>query len=386
MPSVPEETASDDRWSALDGSERLVAVEVLRHGPLPRAELAKRLGLSPPSLTRLTRPLIDSQMLVEGVTEAHRRTGRPSLPLDVRPDARRFIGVKLTGDELFAVVTDLRATVLREVERPLPGRAPAQVIGAVAEVVTTLRETHPDVTALGITLGGFVTGHRHVAGAYFLGWTDVPLADEVAAASGLPTVAENDVRALTAAEHWFGAGRGCRSFAMVTIGAGIGTGFVVHDRVIEGHHGASGAITHRSIGGSAVCEQGHRGCASALLSSYHLTADMSRAIGSPVTYPELLELAGSGHPAARRIVGDAGHALGLLVTDIVNFLDPEVVFLSGEGVGLVEHARPQLEATIAEYRVHDSPPVRVEVLDRPFSQWARGAAAVAIQSYVTGRV
>ncbi|MGH8918129.1 MAG: MarR family transcriptional regulator, partial [Actinomycetes bacterium] len=71
MPSAPEQTSLAEGWAALDGSHRLVAVEVLRHGPLARAELSRRLGLSAGSLTRLARPLIDAGLLVEGATAVH---------------------------------------------------------------------------------------------------------------------------------------------------------------------------------------------------------------------------------------------------------------------------------------------------------------------------
>ncbi|MFC4946352.1 ROK family protein [Pseudonocardia sp. GCM10023141] len=385
MASVPEQTPPAGGWAALDGSHRLVAVEVLRHGPLPRSELSRRLGLSPGSLTRLTRPLVDSGLLVEGTTAVHVRTGRPSLPLDVRPGSRQFVGVKITADELYAVVTDLRAEVLAEHVRPLPGRDPDAVVAAVAEVVAELRAAHPDVTALGVGIGGLAVGHRHVVVARFLGWTDVPLADRLAAATGLPTVVDNDVRALTAAEHWFGDGRGRHSFALLTIGAGVGCGVVVHDRVVEGAHGAGGSVGHRPFGAGGVCREGHRGCTDAVLTSSSVAGGVAQAIGRPVTYAEALQLARDGHPAAQRVVGDAGRALGLLITDIANLMDPALVILSGEGVGIVELARPELDATLAEHRSGAAPPVELAVRPIPFTGWARGGAAVAIQDHVLGR-
>lgn len=64
---------------------------------------------------------------------------------------------------------------------------------------------------------------------------DVPLAEVAAAATGLPVTVDNDVRALTVAERWFGAGAGAGAglsdFAVVTVGAGIGCGLVVHGQV-----------------------------------------------------------------------------------------------------------------------------------------------------------
>lgn len=384
MASVPEQTSLAEGWAALDGSHRRVAVEVLRHGPLARAELSRRLGLSAGSLTRLARPLIDAGLLVEGATEVHLRTGRPSLPLDVLPGSRRFLGIKITGDALFGVVTDLRATVLAELTRPLPGRDQQRVITAVTDLTAELRADHSDVVGMGIGIGALVTGHRHVVRAHFLDMTDVPLADLLQESTGLPTVVDNDVRALTAAEHWFGTGRGLHSFALVTIGAGVGAGIVVHDRVIEGAHGAGGSLGHRPLGSGGVCEEGHRGCAHSLLTSTAIAGAVGQALGRPVSYSDALALAADANPAARRVVGDAGRALGLLVTDIANLVDPELVILSGEGVGLVDVARTELDATLAEHRSAAAPPVRLAVRPLPFTDWARGGAAVAIQHHVMG--
>ncbi len=372
-------------WSALDGSHQRVAVEVLRHGPLPRAELARRLGLSPGSLTRLTRPLVDSGLLVEGTTEVHLRTGRPSLPLDVQPASRRFLGMKITGDTLFAVVTDLRATVLAEHTVPLPGPEPETVVATIAEVAALLREDDRDAVGLGIGIGGLVVHHREVARAHFLGWHErVALADLVHTATGLPTVVDNDVRALTAAEHWFGAGRGVHSLVVVTIGVGVGCGIVVHDRLIEGAHGGGGSIGHRPLLGGAVCADGHRGCAQGMISSGAIAGAVTQALGRPVGYAEALELAGAGQPAARRVVDDAGRALGVLVADIANLVDPELVILTGDGIDLVAVARAALDDALEEHRSEALAPTRIDVRPFPFTEWARGAAAVAIRAHVLG--
>jgi predicted NBD/HSP70 family sugar kinase len=361
-----------------------VAVEVLRHGPLPRAELARRLGLSAGSLTRLARPLLDAGLLDEGSTEVHLRTGRPALPLDVRPSPLRLVGVKITGDELFAVVTDLRAGVLATRTGPLPGRAPAAVVAAVAAVVDTLRSEHPGVAGLGIGVGGLVVARRQVAVAHFLGWDDVPLAALAEAATGLPVVVENDVRALTAAEHWFGAGRGLHSFALLTIGAGVGAGIVVHDRLVEGAHGAGGGVGHHRLGGGGVCARGHRGCAHGVLSSTAIAARIGAVHGRRIGYAQALDLARDGDPAARAVVAEAGRALGRLVADLA-VLDPELVILSGEGVDLVELVRPELDAALAEPREPGAGAPRLVVRPFPFTDWARGAAAVAVQELVRDR-
>ena len=370
---------------SLDGSHQRVAVEVLRYGPLSRSVLVRRLGLSAGSLTRLTRPLVASGLLVEGDPAERNRSGRPSLPLDVRAGSRLFAGLKLTGDELYAVVTDLRARVLAETARPLERTDPDSVVAHAASVLAELGDRHPGIVRLGVGLGAQVVDGRHVAVAPFLGWDDVPLADLLTRATGLPTVVDNDVRALTAAEHWFGEGRGMHSFALITIGAGVGAGIVVHDRVVDGAHGVGGSIGHHRIGSTGLCEHGHHGCAQALLSSGAVAGSVSQALGRPVDLTGVLDLARDGNPAAVRVVTDAGCGLGALIADVAGFVDPEAIILSGDGVALADAARAEMDRTLRRLRPPEAPVPRV--LRRPFTfaEWARGAAAVAIQAHVLGR-
>jgi predicted NBD/HSP70 family sugar kinase len=135
----------------------------------------------------------------------------------------------------------------------------------------------------------------------------------------------------------------------------------------------------------AVCEDGHRGCAQGLVSSGAVAGTVAQALGRPVSYPEALALAADGHPAARRAVDDAAEALGVLVADIANLVDPELVILTGDGIGLVDVARPALDAALEENRKPPLAPARIDVRPFPFTEWARGAAAVAVQEHVLSR-
>src|SRR3712207_4053415 len=118
---------------------RAVAVDILVHGPQPRARLARRLGVSPATLTRVTRPLVEAGVLVEGGAIRSPGRGRSSLPLDVVPDARHFVGVKLTRESIYGVLVDLRARVLHTEVIAEPSLAVEEVVSAVTDVVNRLR-------------------------------------------------------------------------------------------------------------------------------------------------------------------------------------------------------------------------------------------------------
>ncbi|AZZ54334.1 MarR family transcriptional regulator [Rathayibacter festucae DSM 15932] len=370
-----------DTVAAEDGagtSAELLAREVLIHGPISRADLGRRLGLSPASLTRLTRPFLESGLFVEGA-EQSAGVGRPARPLDIRPEALRFAGVKITGTEVLAVRTDLRAQTERGLVRTLPGTSPQEVIAAVVAVVEELGGASA-FAGLGVTIGGSVDAAGRVRRAPFLRWRDVDLAGPLSAELGLPVALENDVVALTAAEHWFGRGRGLSHFAVLTMGAGVGYGLVVHDRVVAPPAAGLGLGGHFPLDpGGPVCEAGHRGCSTAMLTLPSLTRQLYVATGRELTLAEGFALAREGDEAAARILEDSARALGTMISAIANLAMVDTVILAGEGVALYSEQSALVDAAIAAVRDPDADAPTLLVDDGGLIEWARGAAATAIQ-------
>lgn len=374
------------RWTPGNGATRAVALEVLIHGPLSRSEVARRLDLSPGSLTRLSTPLLESGLLVEAGEQVDGKVGRPQQLLDVVPASRRFIGMKLMADEVVGVTTDLRANVLATEGRRLPDRSPDAVADVVAELARSLAEGAPEVMALGIGIGGFLGEHGHVLSAPFLDWQDVQLGTLIETRTGIPTIVENDLVAFTEYEHWFGAGRGLDRFAIITLGAGIGYGLAIHDEIVRNDEFGIGLVGHWPLDPfGPVCSEGHRGCAKAVLTDTAITQAVSQALGRSVDYNQALDLAASGEPAARRVVDDAGRGLGRLLAAVANLTMPEMVVLGGEGVRLAEVAAEAVDAGMRADRDPRTRPVPLIIRSGENIEWCRGAAVVAIQTFVLGR-
>lgn len=373
------------RWQASSATGLRVAQEVLRHGPLSRAELARRFGLTPGTLTKLTKSLIADGLLLEG--EPGRdgaQVGRPSAPLDLARTEETFVGVKITGNHLYGVLTGIRAEVIREADRPLTGTSPEEVVDQIAELVEELAGSEPP-TGVGVTLGGVVQGGT-VLLAGFLRWRGVELAELIRTRHGIDVVIENDLLGVTEAAHWFGPERGLDQFAMLTIGAGLGLGVVVNGQLVTDQGAGLGLIGHIPLEPfGPVCPDGHRGCATAILTTSAVTGAVSVAKGRPVGYDEALDLAQEGDPAAARVVGDAGQALGRLIALVANIALPRLVVVGGEGARLATVAGPAMTEAIARGRDAEAPVVPVVVQDGGLAEWARGAAVVAIQAHVGAR-
>ncbi|MGS0685349.1 ROK family protein [Nakamurella sp. GG22] len=369
-------------FPALSQASRSVLVDLLVHGPASRADLARRSGLSPASLTRITRSLVDARLVSESDTTSPQRTGRPSQPMDVNVDQAHLIGIKLSAGQLDSVTTDLRGRLLTERTVALTGSDPQTVVDTIATVIDDAARDDDTICAVGVSLAGPVSPRAEIIHTSpFLEWTDVPLVAMIRERTGLPAVVENDVRALTAAEHWFGAAAGCSDFVLVTIGVGVGCGIVVDDRLIDGANGGSGQVGHLPVTPwGALCERGHRGCVRSYLSSTAIVGAVSAATGRQVSYDEVLQMARDGSPVARTVVEEAGQALGTLIGTIATVTAPAKVIVSGEGVALAAMALDTTRERAREVQHWTLPDVPIEIAPFTFTEWARGAAVIALRN------
>jgi glucokinase len=171
-----------------------------------------------------------------------------------------------------------------------------------------------------------------VASPNLQGWHDVPLRDRVAAATGIPVLLENDANAAAYGEYWRGAGAGCASMVLLTIGTGVGGGLVLGGELWRGADGMAGEIGHVTVEpGGRTCRCGNAGCletyasATGIVDSYR---DLS-GVDESVTAEEVNRRAHEGDANARQSYREAGRFLGLAFAALVNLLNPERIIIGG---------------------------------------------------------
>ncbi|MBP2474653.1 putative NBD/HSP70 family sugar kinase [Crossiella equi] len=363
----------------------LVFTTVLTRGPLSRVEIGELTGLSSATVTKATRPFLDNGYLVEEAAEGPAGRGRPRSPLAIRADREFFLGVKVTAAELIAVLTDLRAGVCDTRRVPLASCSPHDVVAAVTALVDELL-ADPGRRARTRTLGLSVSGDINraagvVRSSPFLGWADVPLAELVRAGTGLSVLVENDVKALTAAERWFGSGLGASSFALVTVGTGVGCGLVVNGALVAGSHGVAGELGHVPVVADGPrCPCGRTGCVEAVASERAILA-RAREVGGPdLTLQEAVLAARSGDEPLRAVFAEAGRAIGLGLAALANLVGPERVVVTGEGLAAYDLIGESLRGTFEAHAFGAAARCAVELRALSFEDWARGAAVVGIEA------
>jgi len=379
----------DDATLAASPAAAAILTALVTAGPQSRVTLARRLGISSAAVTKSARPLIDAGYLAE--LDATERTGpgagRPASPLMVNPDREYFVGVKLTADELIGVVCDLTAQVRAVVHRRLGSSAVDDVLAELTALVGDLLDgrfrerTH----RLGLAVSGDVDrAGGLVRYSPFLRWHNVTLAKLAAAATGLIVTVENDVKALTTAEHWFGEGVGADSFALVTVGSGIGCGLVVNGRPVSGAFGVAGEIGHLCVDAAGpACHCGSRGCVEAIAGSAQIVDAVRAATGrDSLTIDDAYSLARAGDAGVQRVFARAGEAIGLGIAAVANLVGPSRIVVSGEGLAAYDLFEPHIRAGFERQAFGAAADCPLFIRPLPFEEWARGAAAVSIQSRI----
>lgn len=345
----------------------------LRGGLVSRTELAKRTGLSLPTVSEIVGDLIGSGVIEERETASSGGGRRPVL-LGLKPDAGYVIGIKLTETRVIAVLTDLNAGIVERITTTVSQDDVGTVVRTVAAAVKKLKTKASPVYGVGVGLAGVIDrASGLVRHATYSDWHDVDLAALLEKRTGLPVVVDNDVNTLVASEQWFGAGRGVADVAVVSIGRGVGLGMVLDGRLYRGAGGGAGEFGHtKVVADGPLCDCGGRGCLEALIGEPAILAATNTT-----TIEQATDLARGGDENARQVFIQVGRTLGTAVGNLVNLLNPKLIVLAGEGTRASDLFLPGFDEALHQ-AVFDGLQRDLEVVvdDWDDEAWAQGAAGL----------
>ncbi|MCF3118389.1 ROK family transcriptional regulator [Streptomyces arenae] len=325
---------------------------VAAHGPLSRAAVASRIGLTRAAVSTLVDELIRSGLLDELGPERPGKVGRPGSALAVSARGPVGIGAEVGVDHLAVCAVDLRGETRARAVRPARnrGRAAVPVLEELSLLVDRVcaeaRQAGLSPAGLAVAVPGLVARDtRTVVRAPNLGWHDIDLTPLLS--TDLPLTVDNEANFGALAELWLGE-ESPEDFLHVSAEIGIGAALVVDGQVLRGTHGFAGELGHMPVRPQgAPCACGGRGC----LEQYAGEEAVLRAAGLDPGEDRvglLAERAGAGDKAARKALRGAGTALGIALTGAVNLLDPQAVVLGGALSRLAPWLLPAVEEELKE--------------------------------------
>ena len=360
--------------------------EVLRaiatNGPLSRAQLARDLGLSGPTLTLATRYLLERGLIAE-IKQSPSTGGRPATLLGLVANAGQVLGVKLADNHAVGVCANLQSEILWSFEEPFSSRGEDAINELIALLKKNTKKIKGQLLGIGIGIPGVVSPtHSGIANSAMLGWKDINVGQRISEALNTPVLIENDVNTLAITESLYGHGRDVSNFITITLGRGIGMGIVINGELYAGSNGA-GEFGHvNAINGGDKCECGKFGCLETIASSpaIHKAAVVAGYISEDTTMPKLWELARSNKKMAHDLFKAPAELLGVALANVINVFGPELIFISGEGVEGWDLWEASFKKVLDAHVVSTMTGFEIEVDPWDDAKWALGATAIVLQA------
>lgn len=197
---------------------------------------------------------------------------------------------------------------------------------------------------IGAPMGNYNNGN--IEYAIGLPWKGiVPFGKIFEKVTGHTICLTNDANAAAIGEMIYGAAKGMKNFVVITLGTGLGSGFVINGELVSGSYGFAGELGHTIVRPGKEgreCGCGRKGCLETYVSAtgikrtvYKLLADslneseLRNVSFNDLTSIKIAEVAKMGDKVANEAFEHTGEMLGLKLADVVAHTDPEAIFLFG---------------------------------------------------------
>lgn len=266
--------------------------------------------------------------------------------------AKVVVGIDLGGTNIkAAVVTEDRELLVKESRPTHADAGPEALMDAMAdlsrELLAQCGKSSEDVLAACIGAPGPMNWQTGVVYSppNLPGWKNVPLGQAMRERLGFPCFVDNDANVACYGEFWMGAGKGTENMAVLTLGTGVGGGVIVFGKLLRGPDGTAAELGHL-----VVQRTGRKSTSPAIgaLEAYasvtgmvrtavegleegedSLLRERCRGDFSLITGAMIHEAAEAGDAYARWVFEETATWLGLGITSIIHYQNPEKVVLCG---------------------------------------------------------
>lgn len=255
------------------------------------------------------------------------------------------IGIDIGGTNTAYGFVNRRGEILQKGSIPTTGHNHPQaymdaLAATLAPLINSLGSRNIKGVGIGAPNGNFFTGE--VIFAPNLPWKGVviPMVKMAEAALGLKATLTNDANAAAIGEMMYGAAKGIKDFILVTLGTGVGSGFVANGQLIYGHDGFAGELGHViAVRDGRMCGCGRRGCLEAYTSATGIVATANEWLqqhpgdsmlrNKAITAKMIHEAAEQGDELALHLFDYTARILGQTLADAVAITSPQAIILFG---------------------------------------------------------
>ncbi len=280
-------------------------------------------------------------------------------------------GIDIGGTNTVFGLVDRKGNILAEdrIKTTYYDEVEVYVAALYEKITVNLQKIEEDVELIGFGIGAPMGNINKGTIEYSAGlpWKGIiPLADIFKRHTDLPILVTNDANAAAVGEMIYGGAKGMKNFVVITLGTGLGSGFVIDGKLVYGHDGFAGELGHTAIRpgpSNRECGCGRKGCLETYVSATGLKRTLLKIMADSLQPSELRkysfdeldaeiihDAAKRGDPLAKLAFLHTGRMLGFKLADVVAHTNPEAIFLFG-GLALAkelifEPAREYMEENL----------------------------------------
>ncbi|NNV03034.1 ROK family protein [Brevibacillus sp. MCWH] len=354
------------RSSRKTGSSKLVKKwnkeeilqQVIQHGQISRADIAKQTQLSRPCVSALVEEMIQDGLLQE-VGMGDSRGGRKPILLEYNYQAYAIVGAVFEGSALEMAVADLKGEFLaryrKRLAQPADGERVIEDLAAGLDCLLAESSLPRDrLLGIGVGLPGVTQrGSGTVSFAPSTGWMGSPIRQTIEERLEVPVIIDNDVNMMTLGESVRGVGVGYSNVVYIYVGTGIGSGIILDGQLYRGSRDAAGEIGYMLIGPVHSRRDGAYGVFETHYSVPGVKAQAKAFLSDLQEGSSIIETligqARQDNREAARLLDDVYRHWAYAMANIVSVLNPELLILSGEMVHIDEKGVKQIREWLTEW-------------------------------------
>ncbi len=311
-----------------------------RHGPISRIDLSKLSQLAPASITKITRELLQSQLVTECDSGDFIGRGRPAVSLITQHASWQFLSVHVSLDQVILGLHELNGRVLASETHHLSldfsKFSGAQLLTRIHEFFATYKADLQRVMALVLLFpGALALGRSTVFPMSRHEMQTSPFTKLLKKETGLTVLVSQHVQAKTLGERWFTDDPLPNNAIVLSIDQNIDVSLWLNDAVMETEFSRLGQLNHWIVDpAGARCHCGHYGCLETAISTTSVLNTVRNSLadgrpsllaGLPLTLSALCCAARKGDPLAKATLVGVGQSVGKALALLVTFFNPSEI-------------------------------------------------------------
>lgn len=363
-----------------DINSHLILETILNEGPVSRATVSTKVGLTKATVSAIVSELIDKQLIRE-IGSDDTSLGRKPILLEFCHENGNVISIDLGVDTITVFTSDLKGNHcgLKQYKNSYDkSNISIRLINLIDETIDSLSDTPLGVVGITIALHGIVLDNNIIFAPYY-DYSDLPIAKDIEDKFGIPVSIENEANLLAIGERAFR--KNSEDLVALSVHSGIGAGIIVDGKLHFGRNGLCGEIGHSIVvADGKPCPCGNNGCLEQYASEKAILKEYSARKGIvSITLDEFVSAYNHHDEDAIEIIKQFSTYISVGINNLLHTVDPDVIVINSLLVTyipeLIDMIKEKLQNRMSKY-------CKLEASSLQDSSILIGGIVLAMQNYL----